>query len=108
VEIKKIILLILSTLILNGCVQSTAMVGPAISLASTGNIYQAGFTFSANKAVEKETGMQTHEYISKIIEENNLNSNNTNQFEQNLSALLLANFEKTRKIILNQNQESKN
>ena len=48
------------------------MVGPAMTLVSTGNITQAGFTFSANKAVEKETGMQAHEYLSKIIEENNL------------------------------------
>ena len=40
--------------------QSTAMVGPAITLASTGNIYQAGFSFEG-KAVENETGMTTTE-----------------------------------------------
>tara|TARA_B100000945_G_scaffold313976_1_gene310884 strand:+ start:561 stop:869 length:309 start_codon:yes stop_codon:yes gene_type:complete len=101
---KKYILLLISLCLLNGCIQSSAMVGPAMTLASSGNIYQAGFTFSANKAVEKETGMQTHEYISKIIEKNNLNVNNSNQFEKNLTALLQANFEKTRKIILSQSQ----
>ena len=84
------------------------MVGPAMTLASTGNIYQAGLSFSANKAVEKETGMQTHEYISKILDENNLKKSNSNQFEKNLSTLLQENFEKTRKIILNQTKQNQN
>ena len=84
------------------------MVGPAMTLASTGNIYQAGLSFSANKAVEKETGMQTHEYISKILDENKLKKSNPNQFEKNLSTLLQENFEKTRKIILNQTKQNQN
>ena len=84
------------------------MVGPAMTLASTGNIYQAGLSFSANKAVEKETGMQTHEYISKILDENNLKKSNSNQFEKNLSTLLQVNFEKTRKIILSQTKQNQN
>ena len=105
---KKYILLLTSLCFLNGCIQSTAMVGPAMTLASTGNIYQAGLSFSANKAVEKETGMQTHEYISKILDENNLKKSNSNQFEKNLSTLLQENFEKTRKIILNQTKQNQN
>ena len=105
---KKYILLLISLCFLNGCIQSTAMVGPAMTLASTGNIYQAGLSFSANKAVEKETGMQTHEYISKILDENNLKKSNSNQFEKNLSTLLQENFEKTRKIILNQTKQNQN
>ena len=105
---KKYILLLISLCFLNGCIQSTAMVGPAMTLASTGNIYQAGLSFSANKAVEKETGMQTHEYISKILDENNLKKSNSNQFEKNLSTLLQENFEKTRKIILSQTKQNQN
>ena len=105
---KKYILLLISLCFLNGCIQSTAMVGPAMTLASTGNIYQAGLSFSANKAVEKETGMQTHEYISKILDENKLKKSNPNQFEKNLSTLLQENFEKTRKIILNQTKQNQN
>ena len=48
--------------------QSTAMVGPAITLASTGNIYQAGFSFGAGKAVENETGMTTTELLKNNID----------------------------------------
>ena len=50
--------------------QSTAMIGPTMTLVSTGNLYQAGFSYGANKAVEKETGMQTTEYLINKIEDN--------------------------------------
>ena len=43
--IKKILTYILAGIILSGCAQSTAMIGPAISLASSGNVSQAGLTF---------------------------------------------------------------
>ena len=69
--IKKILNFILVGIILSGCAQSTAMIGPAISLASSGNMSQAGLTFFTNKAVEKETGMDTVSYVSKKIEQQN-------------------------------------
>ena len=51
-EIKKVIFGISAGILLSGCVQSSAMLGPAITIASTGNISQAGLTFITNKAVE--------------------------------------------------------
>ena len=57
-----------SLFILNGCLQSTAMVGPSLSLAGGGNVYQAGFSYGAGKLVEEETGMSTAEYITSILE----------------------------------------
>ena len=56
-EIKKIVLYFCVSLFLTGCYQSTAMVGPVITLASTGNFSQAGLAYVANKAVKEETGM---------------------------------------------------
>ena len=72
-EIKKLILGLSAGIILSGCVQSTAMIGPAITLASSGNVSQAGLTFFTNKAVEKETGMDTVSYVSNKIDENRVN-----------------------------------
>ena len=88
-EIKKIVLYFCASLFLTGCYQSTAMVGPAITLASTGNVSQAGLAYITNKAVEKETGMSTTEYVSTILE---------------LMILVKTNFEETRKKLLLQNQ----
>ena len=53
---------------LSGCFQSSAMVGPAITFASTGNVSQAGLAYFTNRAVKEETGMSTAEYVSTIIE----------------------------------------
>ena len=95
--IKKILTYIFVGIILSGCAQSTAMIGPAITLASSGNISQAGLTFVTNKAVEKETGMDTVTYVSKKIEQQNSNTRLKREFKN----LVEANFVKTReKLIL--------
>lgn len=86
----------------NGCVQSTAMIGPAITLASSGNIYQAGASFGANKAVENETGMTTPELVASQIQ-NNKKLVTNNELEKSLMILIDLNVEKTRKIIDNKN-----
>ena len=96
---KKIIIFILSGLILSGCAQSTAMLGPAITLASSGNVSQAGLTFITNKAVEKETGMDTVSFVSNKLEQN---SSKNRKFRK----LVETNFEKTRKKLILQDQSN--
>ena len=66
--INKVFIYIIAGLVLSGCAQSTAMLGPAITLASTGNVSQAGITYITNKAVKKETGMDTLSLVSNKIE----------------------------------------
>ena len=61
--VKKILSCILVGIILSGCAQSTAMLGPALTLATTGNATQAGMTFFTNKAVKKETGMDSVSFV---------------------------------------------
>ena len=77
--------------------QSTAMIGPSMTLVSTGNIYNAGLSYGANKAVEKETGMQTSEYIINKIEDYPTNNNIKEDQLNSLMILLELNIEKTKK-----------
>ena len=66
-EIKnKIVILVSLITFLSGCVQSTAMIGPSMTLVSSGNLYQAGVSYGANKAVEKETGMPPSKLLSLL------------------------------------------
>ena len=102
-EIKKIVLYFCASLFLTGCYQSTAMFGPAVTLASTGNFSQAGITYFANQAVKKETGMSTTEYVSTILEEKNKRTKNK-KIKKELMILVQTNFEETRKKLLLQNQ----
>tara|TARA_B100000073_G_scaffold299890_1_gene266047 strand:+ start:734 stop:1051 length:318 start_codon:yes stop_codon:yes gene_type:complete len=96
-RVKRIFLYIVSIGFLSGCVQSTAMVGPAITIATTGNISQAGLTFFTNKAVEEETGMDTVTFVSKKIEQ----KNSKTRLKRDIKKLVETNFVKTReKLIL--------
>tara|TARA_B100001175_G_scaffold269734_1_gene241637 strand:+ start:37 stop:354 length:318 start_codon:yes stop_codon:yes gene_type:complete len=95
--INKIFIYIVIGLLLSGCAQSTAMLGPAITLASTGNISQAGLTFITNRAVKEETGMDTVSYVSNKIEQQNSKTKLKREFKK----LVETNFVKTReKLIL--------
>ena len=99
---KKILVFIVSGLILSGCAQSTAMLGPAITLASSGNVSQAGLTFFTNKAVEKETGMDTVSFVTNKIEK----QNSKNRLKRDFKKLVQNNFEKTREILILQDQSN--
>ena len=103
-EIKKITLYFCISLFLTGCFQSSAMVGPAITFASTGNVSQAGLAYIANKAVKEETGMSTTEYVSTFLEDKNKTTKKNEKIDENLLILVQTNFEQTRKKLLLQNQ----
>ena len=101
-RIKRILIYIASTAILSGCAQSTAMLGPAITLASTGNVSQAGIAFFTNKVVEKETGMNTVSFVSSKIEQNGSKTRIRREFKE----LVETNFEKTRQKLISQDQSN--
>ena len=86
---------------MTGCFQSSAMVGPAITFASTGNVSQAGLAYFTNRAVKEETGMSTTEYVATFLEEK---TKKNEKIDENLLILVQTNFEKTRKKLLLQNQ----
>ena len=66
---KNIILISISFLLLGACAQSTALIGPAITVGSTGNVMQAGFSYASNMAVKKTTGKTPTEHVSLYVEE---------------------------------------
>lgn len=66
---KKIIVIIISFVFLGACAQTTALIGPAITAGSTGNVMQAGFSYASNMAVKKTTGKTPSEHVSLYVEE---------------------------------------
>ena len=69
----KITFLFLLFIFLNGCLHSTALLGPGLTVATTGNIMQAGFQYGANTAIKKETGKGTLEHIKDAVDNENKN-----------------------------------
>ena len=68
---RNILLILISFLLLGACAQSTAFIGPAITVGSTGNVMQAGFSYASNMAVKKTTGKTPSEHVSLYVEEKN-------------------------------------
>ena len=66
----KKILLLLCFVMLTGCFQSMALLGPAITGASTGKIYQAGLSYGTNMIMLQATGKTTSEHMLHILNSN--------------------------------------
>ena len=64
---KKIIVIIISFVFLGACAQTTAFLGPAITIGSTGNLMQAGFSYGTNMAVKQTTGKTPSEHVSSYV-----------------------------------------
>ena len=101
--LKKIIAGLFLLFFLNGCVQSTALLGPTYTLASTGNIYQAGLTYGSNKAIEKITGKSPTENIKSLTDNKKLKIEDDQDYDE-FFALVRNRIEKTSKIINSANQ----
>ena len=65
----KIYFLIVFSISLSGCIQSTALLGPGVTIATTGNIMQAGFQYGANKAIKNETGKDVLTHLKDAVDE---------------------------------------
>ena len=99
---KKLLLLLF---LLNSCVETTALLGPAVTIGSTGNIYQAGLTYGTNKTVLATTGKYPMEHLNNILNKTtetlqlatkykNEYTNNILETKNNLEAEFIAIVEK--------------
>ena len=63
---NKTLILIASFLILTGCYHSTAsLIGPTVTLSTSGNIVQSALSYSVNESVKKATGEYPADHIKK-------------------------------------------
>ena len=94
--LKKLIIMIFLVSFLNGCAQNAALLGPAYTLATSGNIYQAGFTYGGNEIVTKTTGKSMAQIIKETI--------TAKKEDSDFKKLVKRNIEKTRKKLNFSNQ----
>ena len=69
--LNKIIISTFAMCFLTGCLQNTAFLGPAITVASTGNIYQAGLSYGSSQVIKKMTGKTPTENVKSFLDSNN-------------------------------------
>jgi len=68
-KFKKIYFLFLISILLSGCIQSTALLGLGVTIATTGNIMQAGLQYGASTAIKNETGKDALTHLKDAVNE---------------------------------------
>jgi len=95
-KIFKIYFLIIISISLSGCIQSTALLGPGVTIASTGNVIQAGFQYGAHRAIKNETGKDVITHLKDVVEEEQDNK----KLELTIKDIATNTFEKVKKKLL--------
>jgi hypothetical protein len=88
----KILFIFSSLIFLNCCLQTTALLGPGVTIATTGNVLEAGLQYGANSVIEKETGKNTFEHLQNAVD----NQNKNKKFHEKFTNLVEKKFELTR------------
>ena len=94
--LNKIIFGLFFASLLSGCAQNASLIGPAYTLATTGNVYHAGFTYGGNEIITKTTGKSAAENFKEAITPKEKDT----KFEK----LVKKNIEETRKKLKLSNQ----
>ena len=94
--LKNLIVGVFVIMLLSGCAQNVALLGPAYTLAASGNIYQAGFTYGSNELVTRATGKSTVQNIKEVL----ASKKKDTEFEK----LVKKNIDETRKKLKLSNQ----
>ena len=92
----KIYFLILISISISGCIQSTALLGPGVTIATTGNIMQAGIQYGANTAIKNETGKDAFAHLKDVMEGEKENK----KIENKIKDLTINTIEKVKKKLL--------
>ena len=116
-KIKKLFFLLFGLTTLNGCIETTAFLGPAISVGTTGNVYQASLSYSTNRIINSATGKTPIEHVTNFFDPNddfdgNLNlivTDNINNVKESLNTtkknLLPSKIKKKSEKVVNLNPE---
>ena len=68
---KKIFLLLFVIFFLNGCVQTTSMMGPTYTLVKTGSVVQAGSSIATSYGIKSTLGQSPSEIIFSFAKKEN-------------------------------------
>ena len=95
-KILNIFFVIFVLIFLSGCIQTTSLLGPGVTIATTGNVIQAGFQYGANTAIKNETGKDVLTHIKDRVDE----QNKEKKFYVQLKQLIENRIETTRQKLL--------
>ena len=67
---KKFLKVLIILITFSGCTQNTALIGPALSVATNGSISKALVSGSINTGIKHQTGKSVNEHMVQSLEQN--------------------------------------
>ena len=80
----RIVFILMSFVFLTGFIPIFSLLGPGMTVLSSGNIYKAGAQFFINQRIEQKTGKDTLTYVKDEIK----SKDNNHKFNQELKELV--------------------
>ena len=104
-KLLRISTIILSFLFLTGFISVFSVLGPGMTVLTSGNLYKAGAQFLINQRIEKETGKNSLTLIKEELNKNLVKDeiNKKNSLNEDLRQLVERRIKITRKQLENQN-----
>ena len=97
----RIYTILLSFFFLTGFVPIMSIVGPGLTVLTSGNVYKASAHFIVNQRIEKETGKNSFTLIKEtLVKEEKMKKNS---FDEDLRQLVETRIKMTRQKLDNQN-----
>ena len=101
---KKIIFGFFTLSFLAGCTSPTAMLGPAYTFSSTGNIFQAGLSYGSNQMITMYTGKTPMENVIEITSNDKKNIQKKTLESEDFKDLVISRVKKTNRVLKSSNQ----
>ena len=102
-RLLRILTIIISFFFLTGFVPFS-IIGPSLTVLTSGNIYKAGAQFIINQRIEKETGKNSLTLIKETLAKETIEEKNQkNSFNDDLRQLVETKIKMTRKKLNHQN-----
>ena len=99
----RILTVIVSFFFLTGFVPILSLVGPSVTVITSGNIYKASAQFIINQRIEKETGKNSLTLIKETLVEETDKKIKINSFDEDLRQLVETRIKMTRQKLDNHN-----
>ncbi len=93
IKICKISLISVSFIFLTGFVQLTSLIGPAVTVVSSGNIFKASGQYIIDRHVKETTGKNSLTFVKEEV----IKKNNHNNLNKELKKLVEKRIKITRK-----------
>ena len=99
----RVIFLITSFVFLSGFLPFASLLGPGVTIASSGNVYKAGAQYVIDSTIKKKTGKSS----LSLVQEEVIKQNNKRDFNPEFKKLVKKRIDLTHKKLIEQNNQKK-